>query len=30
MDSDLLWLIIIFGAWFVLNRFVFPKLGVST
>ncbi len=30
MDSDLLWLIVIFGVWFVLNRFVFPKLGVST
>ncbi len=30
MDSDLLWLLVIFGVWFILNRFVFPKLGVST
>ena len=30
MDSDLLWLIIIFAAWFILNRYVFPKMGVST
>ena|GEM_PF-2375962 len=30
MNSDLLWLLVIFGIWFVLNRFVFPKLGVST
>jgi len=30
MNSDLIWLVVIVGAWFVLNKFVFPKMGVST
>jgi len=28
--NDTLWLILIIAAWFVLQRFILPRLGVST
>lgn len=28
--NDLLLLVLILGAWFVLNRFILPRLGVPT
>jgi hypothetical protein len=27
---DFVWIFIIFGAWFALNRWVLPRFGVST
>ncbi len=28
--NDNLWLLLFFAAWFVLQRFILPRLGVST
>lgn len=26
----LIWIVVIVGAWFILNRYILPKLGVET
>jgi hypothetical protein len=28
--KGIIWLIVIIAAWFVLNRYILPKLGVDT
>jgi hypothetical protein len=28
--KGIIWLILIIAAWFVLNRYILPKLGVDT
>jgi hypothetical protein len=30
MDSDFVWVTVALVAWFVLQRFILPRLGVST
>ncbi len=25
-----IWIVVIVGAWFILNRYILPKLGVDT
>jgi len=30
LRMDILWIIVIFVVWFLLVRFVFPRIGVST
>jgi hypothetical protein len=30
MGKELLWLILILGAWFLLNRYILPRAGVPT
>ena len=30
MGKELLWLALILGAWFLLNRYILPKAGVPT
>jgi len=26
----LIWIVVIVGAWFILNKYILPKLGVET
>jgi len=30
MMKTLIWIIVIVAAWFVLNKYILPKLGVDT
>jgi hypothetical protein len=28
--ETVIWLVVILGGWFILNRWIFPKMGVQT
>lgn len=30
MDLDLLWIVLVFGGWFALQRWILPRFGVPT